>query len=253
MAQPQQPGELGDAHRDERDTGLKASLSSLSQLSSTQFGLREFAARVAAIAVRAIPGADGAGLILLESQRPNLTAESAEFVGRVDSVQYELGEGPCISVAATGRAMRSGSLGGDHRWPRFGPRAGRLGVHSVLSLPLHTPAGLLGAVHVYALAKNAFDERAEQVGQQFATPAAVSVLNAQILAQSQRLSTQLQAALKSRPIIDQAIGVLRSRSGDTADEAFARLRGMSQTEHRKLHEVAANIVEQAAARARARR
>ena len=149
--------------------------------------------------------------------------------------------------------MRSGSLGGDHRWPRFGPQAGRLGVHSVLSLPLHTPAGPLGAVNVYAHAKNAFDERAEQLGQQFAAPAAVSVLNAQILAQSQRLSIQLQAALKSRPIIDQAIGVLRSRSGDTADEAFTRLRGMSQTEHRKLHEVAVDVVEQAAARARARR
>jgi len=51
------------------------------------------------------------------------------------SDQYGIGQGPCISAAAEGRTMRSGSLGGDPRWPRFGPRAGRLGVHSVLAVP----------------------------------------------------------------------------------------------------------------------
>lgn len=59
--------------------------------------------------------------------------------------------------------------------------------------------------------------------------------------------------MSSRPVIDQAIGILRSRSGDTAAEAFVRLRAMSQTEHVKLNQVAIAIVEEAAARARARR
>lgn len=112
--------------------------------------------------------------------------------------------------------MRSGSLGGDPRWPRFGPRAGRIGVHSVLSLPLRGPWGVIEAMNVYAHAHDAFDDHAEQVGELFAVPAAMSVLNAQILAQSQRLATQLQAALQTRPVIDQAIGILRSRSGDTS-------------------------------------
>ena len=126
-------------------------------------------------------------------------------------------------------------------------------MHSVLSLPLRTPAGVVGAMNVYAHAKDAFDARAEELGEVFAIPAAVSVLNAQILAQSQRLATQLQAALSSRPVIDQAIGILRSRSGETAAEAFTRLRVLSQTEHRKLVEIAGAIVEEAAARARTRR
>lgn len=112
--------------------------------------------------------------------------------------------------------MRSGSLGGDLRWPRFGPRAGRIGVHSVLSLPLRGPWGIIEAMNAYAHAHDAFDDHAEQVGELFAVPAAMSVLNAQILAQSQRLATQLQAALQTRPVIDQAIGILRSRSGDTS-------------------------------------
>ena len=62
--------------------------------------------------------------------------------------------------------MRSGSLGGEQRWPRFGPRAGRLGVHSVLSLPLLTPDGVFGAMNVYAHGKDAFDEQAARIAKE---------------------------------------------------------------------------------------
>ena len=238
---------------DAQDADLASSLKALSRLTEGRGGLIELLTQVAKMAVLAIPGADGAGLTLLEPDRADVVVKSTDFVRQIDDIQYSLGQGPCISAAETGATMRSGSLGGDARWPRFGPRAGRLGVHSVLSLPLRTPAGVVGAMNVYAHAKDAFDARAEELGEVFAIPAAVSVLNAQILAQSQRLATQLQAALSSRPVIDQAIGILRSRSGETAAEAFTRLRVLSQTEHRKLVEVAGAIVEEAAARARNRR
>ena len=79
-------------------------------------------------------------------------------------------------------------------------------------------------MNVYAHAKDAFDERAEQLGELFAVPAAIAVQNAQILAQTQRLAAKLQSALTNRAVIDQAIGILMSRSGVTADEAFSRLR-----------------------------
>ena len=81
--------------------------------------------------------------------------------------------------------MLSGSLGGDPRWPRFGGRVARLGVHSVVSLPLITPDGVVGAMNVYAHDKNAFDERAAELGQIFAAPAAIAVQNAHVLAQTQ--------------------------------------------------------------------
>ncbi len=238
---------------EQQDAGLASSLSALARLTEGRGGLIELLTRVAEMAVNAIPGADGAGLTLLEADRDDIIVKSTDFVRQIDDIQYSLGQGPCISAAETGTTMRSGSLGGDSRWPRFGPRAGRLGVHSVLSLPLRTPSGVVGAMNVYAHAKDAFDARSEELGELFAIPAAISVLNAQILAQSQRLTAQLQAALNSRPMIDQAIGILRSRSGETAVEAFGRLRVLSQTEHRKLVEVATSIVEEAAGRARTRR
>jgi transcriptional regulator with GAF, ATPase, and Fis domain len=125
-------------------------------------------------------------------------------------------------------------------------------VHSVVSLPLVVGTDVLGAMNVYAHAKDAFDERSVQLGELFSVPAAISVQNAQLLAQARRLAVQLQTALTNRAIIDQALGIVMSRSGGTAAEAFERLRVMSQTENRKLSVVAQHVVDEAVRRARAR-
>jgi GAF domain-containing protein len=203
--------------------------------------------------VQAIPGAEGAGLTMLEANRPQTVVASAEFVHIIDDVQYGLGEGPCLEAVASGQTQTSGSLGGETRWPRFGPRVGRMGVHSVLSLPLLLPDRVLGAMNVYAHAKDAFGASSVRIGEFFAMPAAVSVHNAQVLAQSQLLAAQLKEALTSRAVIDQALGVIMSRSGAGPEEAFERLRAMSQAQHTKASEVARVLVEEAVRRARARR
>jgi GAF domain-containing protein len=80
-------------------------------------------------------------------------------------------------------------VGGDRRWPQFGSRVARLGVHSVVSLPLVTNAGVLGAMNVYAHQKNAFPADAGRLGELFAVPAAIAVQNAQVLEQTKRLAT----------------------------------------------------------------
>jgi AmiR/NasT family two-component response regulator len=80
----------------------------------------------------------------------------------------------------------------------------------------------------------------------------VSVYNAQLLASAQERTDRLQRALSSRAVIDQAIGIIRSRSGATAKEAFDRLAKMSQTDNVKLNVVAEQLVEEAVRRARTR-
>ena len=97
-----------------------------------------------------------------------------------------------------------------------------------------------------------FGEHAVQLGTQFAGPAAVSVYNAQLIAEARETAGQLQRALVSRTVIDQAIGIIRARSGSTAEEAFDRLRHISQNENTKLHEIARRVVDDAVRRARAR-
>ena len=234
------------------DDDLAASLVGLSGLLTGHRPLRETLTEIAEFAFHAIPGAEGAGLTMLDDDRAQTVVASAEFVHAVDNVQYGLGEGPCLMAVQTRRTQTSGSLGGDARWPRFGPRVGRMGVHSVLSLPLLLPDRVVGAMNVYAHAKNAFGPDAIRIGELFARPAAVSVHNAQVLAQSQRLAAQLGDALVSRAVIDQALGVLMSRTGASAEEAFERLRTMSQSQHIKVAEVSRILVDEAVRRARAR-
>jgi GAF domain-containing protein len=178
---------------------------------------------------------------------------TAEFIAAIDTLQYnKLGEGPCITCIRSGRPAVSGSLGSDRRWPHFGGSVARMGVHSVLALPLAIGDRVIGAINSYAHGRDAFSEHAVQLGTQFARPAAVSVYNAQLLADTRLRTTQLQQALRSRAVIDQAIGIIRSRSGGTAQEAFGRLTRVSQREHIKLADVAERLVDEAVRRARAR-
>lgn len=236
---------------------LLGSLTDLSTMLTGHRPLRGTLTEIAHFAVQAIPGADGAGLTMHEEGRAQTVVASADFVHAVDDIQYGLGEGPCIQAVASSQTQTSGSLGGEARWPRFGPRVGRLNVHSVLSLPLLLPEvdradRIVGAMNVYAHAKNAFPPDAVRIGELFARPAAVSVHNAQVLAQSRRLADQLEQALTHRAVIDQALGVLMSRSGATAEEAFDKLRLMSQAQHVKVAEVAQVLVDEAVRRARGR-
>jgi GAF domain-containing protein len=251
------PRELNQTQEAADGADLRGSLAHLAGLVSGSFGLTELLGRVATFAANAIPGADGAGVTLLRidrtEDRVEALAASHPFVSQIDELQYvTLNEGPCITAALEGRTVRSGSLGGEKLWPRFGPRVGRLGIHSALSLPLLIPGQTVGAINVYARGKDVFDDHAVEFGELFSAPAAVAVHNAQILTQALALTVQLQTALSSRPVIEQAIGLIRGRTGGTAEEAFNRLRAISQSEHTKLADVAQRIVDEAVRRARSR-
>jgi GAF domain-containing protein len=238
--------------RDAEDDDLAASLRGLSVLSAGQLPLEEMLTQVACYAVQAIPGAEGAGLTLVEQHRSDTVVSTAPFVAEVDAAQYGIGEGPCISATKEAVTVISGSLGGDPRWPRFGGRVARLGVHSAISLPLVTPDEVVGVMNLYARAKHVFDERAAELGQLFAVPAAVAVQNARVLEETRRLAERLQRALDERMVVERAIGIVMSRAGVDEAEALARLTTLSQHGHVKLVQVARTLVEEAVRRARAK-
>lgn len=236
---------------------LQLGLGNLAGLVAASLDMEQMLERVATFAALAIPGAEGASVALLQLDRTGhrvyAIASSAPFVAELDELQYVvLDEGPCITAALERRAVRADSLGAQRVWPRFGPRAGRLGVHSTLSLPLQVSDDLVGAINVYSRGKGVFDEHAQHLAELFAAPAAVAVHNAYVLARARALTAQLERALVSRAVIDQAIGILRGRTGDSAEGALARLREISQREHTKLVDVAESVVNEAVRRARAR-
>ncbi|GLY33232.1 GAF and ANTAR domain-containing protein [Kineosporia sp. NBRC 101731] len=234
----------------ERD--LRDSLAGLSRILTGTQPLAQTLLQVARFAVSAIPGADGAGLTVLERQGPDTMVASNDLVRAVDAVQYGIGEGPCLLAVESRSTQRSGSLDGEVRWPSFGPQAGRLGVHSALSLPLLVAGRPVGALNVYGRAHDAFTEQSAVIGEAFAEPAAITASQALLLEESRRVAAQLEQAMADRTSIDQAIGILMSRTGTTADEAYEALRRRSTQDSIDLSELAAQIVVQAHARARAR-
>lgn len=256
--EPPEQTELSTAQREADEDDLRAGLRGLAGMVAGARGVLELLGEVAEFAAEAIPGVDGAGVALIEAGkgRPTLqnTSATAEFVHAIDAVQYdELGEGPCITCMQSRRATVSGSLGADTRWPHFAGRVARMGVHSALSLPLIVGDHVIGAINCYANSHDAFGEHAVLLGSQFAGPAAVAVYNAGLLAGARARAEKLEQALDQRAVIDQAVGIIRSRSGVSAEEAFNRLVQLSQNDNVKLRVIAARLVDDAVRRAHARR
>jgi hypothetical protein len=102
---------------EEEEEDLRESLAGLSRLAADRLPLEDLLTQVATYAVQAIPGADGAGLTLLEEDRADTIVATAPFVTEVDDIQYGMEQGPCISAAREGQTVLSGSLGGDPRCP----------------------------------------------------------------------------------------------------------------------------------------
>jgi GAF domain-containing protein len=258
-----QPGRTADpdlttAQREADDVDLHAGLRGVAGLVAGGSGVVDLLGHVAEFAAQAIPGVDGAGVTVIDMSEdtPSVTAwaVTAQFVEDIDRLQYILiREGPCVTCMETRRPTVSGSLGSDSRWPRFGGGVARMGVHSALALPMLVGDRLVGSINTYAYERDVFGGHAVQLGSQFAGPAAVSVHNAQLLDRAQERTKQLQSALTTRAVIDQAVGIIRSRSGIDADEAFERLVRMSQAENIKLHAVAERLVDEAVRRAKARK
>ncbi|MGO9034270.1 GAF and ANTAR domain-containing protein [Mycobacterium sp.] len=222
--------------------------------------VKELLVAVAEFAAEAIPGVDGVAAVAgvrcppdgAPPQIQSWTA-TAEFARQIGTVQYEIfHEGPCVSCIQMRRPVISGSLGSDQRWPRLGGRVARMGVHSALSLPLLVAEQVVGAIDCFAFDRDVFDEHAVRLGAQFAGLAAVSVHNAQLLVMACDRAERLTRALDSRPVIDQAIGIIRARTGVNTDDGFDRVRQISQSQNAKLHVVARQLVEEAVRRARAR-
>jgi hypothetical protein len=130
-------------------------------------------------------------------------------------------------------------LSREQRWPRYCRAAAALGVKSKIALVLDVEGKVLGALSLYANRPSAFDSEDETIGCIFANHAAVALANAQTFAATQLKAEQLEEALRARDLIGRAKGILMERDGVSEDEAFARLRRISQNLNVKLRDVAA--------------
>jgi GAF domain-containing protein len=203
--------------------------------------------RVADLAARTIPDCDSAGLTLVEHNRPSTAAATDRRTLTVDEAQYAAGDGPCLQAYRTGTVQRVASGTAKVRFPAFAAAAEKAGIHSFLAAPLLVRGEGIGSLNLYSTADHGFAEVDEAVVLLFAAQGSVAVANGRLYHRATAMSRQLEEAMESRSVIEQAKGVLMATKAIGADAAFDELRTASQHENRKLRDLAAEVVAAAAA------
>jgi len=191
---------------------------------------------VVAAAVELVPGADeGSISVVLGRRDVTSTAPSSDLPRRVDAVQAETGEGPCLDAVFNEQTVRVPDMRTEQRWPRFAQRAAEIGAGGMLSFQLWVAGDNLGALNLYSRSPGAFTDESEHVGLLFAAHAAIAYANAQ-------KQDQLAQGLATRDLIGQAKGILMERYQISGDQAFAVLVRTSQNSNRKLRDVADYLI-----------
>jgi GAF domain-containing protein len=160
----------------------------------------------------------------------------------VDNGQYERDEGPCLQAMRDQSVLRCNVEEAEQRWPGFVADARANDIRSFLAAPLMLRGESIGALNLYSSKPSGFTALDDVLVALFTGQAAVALANARMYADAVRLTDQLQEAIGSRAIIDQAKGVLMARDGFDADAAFGWLKRESQNRNVKLRELAAQVV-----------
>jgi hypothetical protein len=188
-------------------------------------------------AVDTVPHAIHAGATVVRGRRRvDTLAATSDLVNKVDRVQYDTGQGPCLHAAFERSTVRITDMTSEPRWPAFtGPTAG-LGILSMLSFQLFAGREDMGALNLYSDRAGAFTDESEYIGLLLASHAAVAMADALEV-------HHLAGAVSNRDLIGQAKGILMERHRLTADQAFALLVRASQHTNAKLSEIARRLCE----------
>ena len=202
--------------------------------------------KIAALAKRTIPCAREVSVTVLDRGRPSTVAFTGPLALDLDERQYERGHGPCLDSIDGGEAVRITDMETDERWPNWTAEARRRGVRSSLSMPVPLQREVAAALNVYSTELHAFGDDDYEVASTFAAYAGVALANMHLYEAQSRLADDLQTAMRSRAVIEQAKGILMGSRRCSSDEAFNVLVKLSQDSNRKLRDVAQAVVDEAA-------
>ncbi|AKK30244.1 GAF and ANTAR domain-containing protein [Mycobacterium sp. EPa45] len=186
-------------------------------------------------AARIVPGVRWVGISLIQRGSVVAQAPTDPIVAKLDELQSELGDGPCITALREHHTVLIDDMSRESRWPEFVRQAIALEVHSLLSFQLFVEPETLGAMNLYGAQPHCFSQESVDVGTIVAQHAAVAMFGA-------AAATQFHAALASRDVISQAKGILMQRNNITGVEAFAMLTHASADTNIKLVDVARWLV-----------
>jgi GAF domain-containing protein len=225
------------------DTDTGGAFVALQSLVLSTQSVDEFLDDLARLAADMVGPQASCGVTTHRDGHPLTVASSDPRAEQVDEVQYEDRQGPCLDTLATGRINDVSDLAAEERWPEYRAHALRHGVRCSLSLPLAMMGTTVGALNLYGFdTPGLFTDDHRRRGQLFASQATTALTLVLRRASQSDIADQLEQALASRSVIDQALGILMAQQRCTADEAFALLRTHSQNNNRKLRDVAADLI-----------
>jgi GAF domain-containing protein len=225
--------------------GLRQALDQLADLRTAPVTVEEALDRVVASA-DALFGVDGTTLMLVDRDQAlrNLAA-SDRRAAVLEELQATHGEGPCVDAFDDKQPVATDDLGQEDRWPAFSPDAARRRLLAVLASPIPYSEQAVGVVAVFAAQPHPWTEAEREAIVAFTELVALLILNAMQARERGRVAAELQVALDSRVVIEQAKGVLVGRHGLTTRQAFERLRRQARDQRRPLSEVARAVVDAA--------
>jgi len=189
-------------------------------------------------------GVSAAGLLLTDERDTlQVVAASSERTRLLELFQLQTDQGPCVDCYHTGQPVSVADLPSAGRWPRFTAAAAEVGFAAVHAVPMRLRAEVIGALNFFDTNPGALDEGKLRIGQALADVATIGLLQQRAIHRRDLLSGQLQTALNSRILIEQAKGVLAERLHLDVADAFAALRSVARRNNRRLSELAQAIVD----------
>lgn len=186
----------------------------------------------------------GAGVMLADASHTlAFVAASDDVVQRIEGLQVDLGEGPCLHAYQTGEQVVVADLLTTDRFPKFAPEALTAGLRAVFSFPMRTDDDCIGALNLYRDAPGGFEDIDCETGQVLADVATAYILNARAHDRASELTDQLQHALDSRVVIEQAKGYLAGTLGVPVPAAFEALRSHARSRGMTVRAVAQELLD----------
>lgn len=217
-------------------------LDQLSRLALREHSMSSLLQRVVDLSNSVMPGDTETSVSLVVRGHPTTPVSTGELAQQLDEAQFANGDGPCLHAARTGEITEITDTRRERRWPDYVRRAAEKGNLSSLSVPLPVDDTIAGALNTYARRPDAFDGESRAQAVRFAPYAAVAIANMQTYQHAREMADNLQIALETRAIIDQAKGILMERYKITADQAFQMLAQVSMRRNIKLRDVADALV-----------
>jgi GAF domain-containing protein len=188
-------------------------------------------------------GLSGSGVTMAEEGRLRFITAVNEASEELERNQEQQQAGPCRDAYETGEVVRITDVRLEStRWPEFSATATRLNIAGVAGIPMRLADQVIGALNLYAPQPREWSDEDMAVAKVLADVATSYVVNASNLRQQEQLSEQLQQALESRIVIEQAKGITSQRNAITIDEAYHLIRGHARSNNASLRTVSEAIV-----------